>query len=278
MRYPCGIRLQDDGLPRLSGWLCLPSEPETNVNAAAQAGWRNQVPGARTGVVASRSCPVGETHVTQPSGRIGEASTCPRSVRAVTELTRPAHAVAASRTSARSTWSRWSPQPGAGDARWGKRQVDRNVVAAVNRLKAPSHARLIRNHEGILRVRLPIAPVGSGGVMDGAAGGVKDLLPVAGQQCAHQAAPSALRSIGHVTGSPPLNSSTSLISLSNAPRSGARPCLHPYRPTVGARPPPSFLYLSQDDLGGVSSKRSLPRIPTSGTQSPGGDALILASG
>lgn len=73
-----------------------------------------------------------------------------------------------------------------------KRQVDRNVVAAVNRLKGPSHARLIRNHEGILRVRPPIAPVGSGGVMDGAAGGVEDLLLVVGQQRAHQGSPAGV--------------------------------------------------------------------------------------
>ena len=79
VRYPCGIRLQDT-----TGYLAypdayfLPSEPETNVNTAAQAGWPNQVPSARTGVVASRSCPVGKAQATQPSGRISNASTSTR--------------------------------------------------------------------------------------------------------------------------------------------------------------------------------------------------------
>jgi hypothetical protein len=66
----------------------IPSESETTVNTAAQAGWPNQVPSARTSVVASRSCPVGKAQATQPSGRISKASTTTRSVRAVTVLTK----------------------------------------------------------------------------------------------------------------------------------------------------------------------------------------------
>lgn len=52
--------------------------------------------------------------------------------------------------------------------------------------------------------------------MGGAGGEVEDLLPWSVSSAIIRAAPPALGWTAHVTGSPPLNSSTSLISLSKA--------------------------------------------------------------
>ncbi|MBW8798211.1 MAG: hypothetical protein JF597_32895 [Streptomyces sp.] len=46
----------------------------------------------------------------------------------------------------------------------------------------------------------PVAPVGAGGVVDGAAGDVDNLLLAAGQQRDHRGGLAALRSIAQITG------------------------------------------------------------------------------
>lgn len=83
-----------------SGWLVEPGARRTHQHGGVEV-----LPGGAG------------AQATQPSGRVSKASTSTRSVRVTTELIRPVRAAAASRTSARSMRSSWSPQPGAGDAR-----------------------------------------------------------------------------------------------------------------------------------------------------------------
>lgn len=60
----------------------------------------------------------------------------------------------------------------------------------MHRFQVAAHARLVGDDEGVLGVALSVAPVGAGGVVDGASGDVEDLLTVVGHQRDHQRGPA----------------------------------------------------------------------------------------
>jgi len=56
------------------------------------------------------------------------------------------------------------------------------LIAAVNSLQVGAHPRLVGDDSGILRVGLPLAPIGCGGVVDDPARDIEHLLAVIDEQ------------------------------------------------------------------------------------------------